>query len=161
MPGNCISLSSECKNLTISFVKGWGRSYRRQEVTDCPAWLEILLWVIVMSNWDSFYFCTNHTRYFVIIFDIQVWVIFMTHYFDSICCIFCDFILIIGWQLYDRCFLILLQLLSQNSYPPCSETSSQTYASIMIFNKNEDFCENLFLRKFQMPYWNVAIMISK
>lgn len=43
MPGNCISLSSECKNLTISFVKGWGRSYRRHEVTDCPAWLEILL----------------------------------------------------------------------------------------------------------------------
>ena len=84
-------------------------SKTRSNWLSCLAWNFVMshnLCVIVMSYFDSFYFCTNHTRYFI--FDIQVWVIFMTHYFD--CCIFCDFV--IRWQLYDRCFLILLQLLS-------------------------------------------------
>ena len=91
--------------------QGMGKilSKTRSNWLSCLAWNFVMshnLCVIVMSYFDSFYFCTNHTRYFI--FDIQVWVIFMTHYFD--CCIFCDFV--IRWQLYDRCFLILLQLLS-------------------------------------------------
>lgn len=27
----------------ISFAKGWGPKYSRQEVTSCPTWLEVLL----------------------------------------------------------------------------------------------------------------------
>jgi len=43
LPGGCIQIPPECKNLTVSFVKGWGKAYTRQDVTECPAWLEILL----------------------------------------------------------------------------------------------------------------------
>lgn len=27
----------------VSFAKGWGPNYHRQEITECPCWLEILL----------------------------------------------------------------------------------------------------------------------
>lgn len=30
-------------SVRISFAKGWGPNYSRQEVTACPCWLEVLL----------------------------------------------------------------------------------------------------------------------
>lgn len=30
-------------SVRVSFAKGWGRNYHRQEITECPCWLEILL----------------------------------------------------------------------------------------------------------------------
>lgn len=30
-------------SVRISFAKGWGPKYSRQEVTACPCWLEVLL----------------------------------------------------------------------------------------------------------------------
>lgn len=30
-------------SVRISFAKGWGPNYSRQEVTGCPCWLEVLL----------------------------------------------------------------------------------------------------------------------
>jgi len=41
--GSCLPLPQESRCITISLIKGWGKHYRRQEVTDCPAWLEIVL----------------------------------------------------------------------------------------------------------------------
>lgn len=41
--GACIPVPIGVRCLTISLIKGWGRKYRRQEVTECPAWLEIIL----------------------------------------------------------------------------------------------------------------------
>ncbi|CAG9835887.1 unnamed protein product [Diabrotica balteata] len=33
----------DTNSITISFVKGWGPNYCRQEIASCPCWLEILL----------------------------------------------------------------------------------------------------------------------
>ncbi|CAG5099333.1 Oidioi.mRNA.OKI2018_I69.XSR.g16455.t1.cds [Oikopleura dioica] len=41
--GACIPVPIAARCLTISLIKGWGRKYRRQEVTECPAWLEIII----------------------------------------------------------------------------------------------------------------------
>lgn len=30
-------------SVRISFAKGWGQGYSRQEITACPCWLEVLL----------------------------------------------------------------------------------------------------------------------
>ncbi|KAF6203743.1 hypothetical protein GE061_002077 [Apolygus lucorum] len=60
-PGHCLNIYSEAarrrtptvsrphfgpvdpNSVRISFAKGWGPKYSRQEVTSCPTWLEILL----------------------------------------------------------------------------------------------------------------------
>ena len=134
MPGNCISLSSECKNLTISFVKGWGRSYRRQEVTDCPAWLEILLWLVAYESkfHANVTYLTFVKKYSVLLKYIQyrvmshiIWLIFMTHQFNSIWCIFCD---LHGCHLMATLWSLLSDFTStsfKNTYPLCIKTSSQ------------------------------------
>lgn len=40
----------DINSVRISFVKGWGPKYSRQEVTSCPCWLEILL---APCRWSS------------------------------------------------------------------------------------------------------------
>lgn len=30
-------------SVRISFVKGWGQSYKRQDIKSCPCWLEVIL----------------------------------------------------------------------------------------------------------------------
>lgn len=62
-PGHCLNIFSEAarahlpvgsmsrphvgpidpNSVRISFAKGWGPKYSRQEVTSCPTWLEVLL----------------------------------------------------------------------------------------------------------------------
>ncbi|XP_067013036.1 mothers against decapentaplegic homolog 6 [Anabrus simplex] len=57
-PGHCLNIfergKAQCRQLAhtgpvdpnsvrISFAKGWGPKYSRQEVTACPCWLEVLL----------------------------------------------------------------------------------------------------------------------
>lgn len=33
----------DTNSVRISFVKGWGPNYQRNEVKSCPCWLEVLL----------------------------------------------------------------------------------------------------------------------
>lgn len=33
----------DANSVRISFAKGWGPKYSRQEITSCPCWLEVLL----------------------------------------------------------------------------------------------------------------------
>jgi len=40
----------DINSVRISFVKGWGPKYSRQEVTSCPCWLEVLL---APCRWSS------------------------------------------------------------------------------------------------------------
>lgn len=30
-------------SVRISFVKGWGQTYKRQDIKSCPCWLEVIL----------------------------------------------------------------------------------------------------------------------
>ena len=30
-------------SVRVSFVKGWGQSYKRQDIKTCPCWLEVIL----------------------------------------------------------------------------------------------------------------------
>ena len=107
MPGNCISLSSECKNLTISFVKGWGRSYRRQEVTDCPAWLEILLWLVAYESKfhaNVIYLTFVKKNYSVLLKYIQYRG--MSHIYDSSIQFHLLHILRFAWLPFDSNFMV-------------------------------------------------------
>ena len=104
------------------------------------------LWVKVSCKCDLSYFCKKKLLGSTeSIFSIEEWVVFMTHQFNSICCIFCD---LHGChlQFYGRCFLILLQLLSKILTLCVSKPHLKTYASIMIFNKLKIFVKILMLK---------------
>lgn len=52
-PPSPIGFSSgpvDVNSVRISFAKGWGPKYSRQEVTSCPCWLEVLL---APCRWSS------------------------------------------------------------------------------------------------------------
>lgn len=46
-------------SIRISFAKGWGPYYKRQEITSCPCWLEILLAPCRWSKDSIFPLCTK------------------------------------------------------------------------------------------------------
>ncbi|XP_049797557.1 mothers against decapentaplegic homolog 6 [Schistocerca nitens] len=43
VPDRCAEGPVDPNSVRISFAKGWGPKYSRQEVTACPCWLEVLL----------------------------------------------------------------------------------------------------------------------
>lgn len=56
----------------ISFAKGWGPKYSRQEITSCPTWIEVLLdpcrWHRVTTNriWDEMCFSCSQIKTLVL-----------------------------------------------------------------------------------------------
>ena len=104
-------------------------SKTRSNWLPCLAWNFVMtrgLWVKVSCKCDLSYFCKKKLLGSTeSIFSIEEWVVFMTHQFNSICCIFCD---LHGCHLIATLWSLLSDFTStsfKNTYPLCIKTSSQ------------------------------------
>lgn len=70
----------DLNSIRISFVKGWGPRYSRQEITSCPCWIEILLepcrWWGRWWLWVLFSYSMNKRLLLLCSLSVRRWLFF-------------------------------------------------------------------------------------